>query len=331
MISKSYIVEDKKDFFINEQSVLFYGENLGLKNDFKRNFKTLNQKSCFITLNQDEIIKDKSILLGEINNASLFDERKIIFIEFANDKIFEILKEAFDYIDKNKIIVFSDMLDKKSTLRNFYEKSGIYKTVPCYEDNELSLRKIILKVLKDFKGLSEQNINLIIEKVNLDRSKLYNELEKIILYFHNKNIQTNSLNMILDNPIIDNFNLLKDAAFLGNKFRTNKLLSDTVLDSEKSVYYLNLINQKLFKLKQIREIAKTSNLGIAINQIKPPIFWKEKENTLNQAKKWNSDIISKVLNETQQIEIDLKTKTDLNKTVMLKKLILDICSSANSS
>ena len=41
MISKSYIVEDKKDFFINEQSVLFYGENLGLKNDFKRNFKTL--------------------------------------------------------------------------------------------------------------------------------------------------------------------------------------------------------------------------------------------------------------------------------------------------
>ena len=87
-------------------------KNLGLKNDFKRNFKTLNQKSCFITLNQDEIIKDKnSILLSEINN-SLF-ERKIMFIEFANDKIFEILKEAFDYIDKNKIIFFSDILDKK--------------------------------------------------------------------------------------------------------------------------------------------------------------------------------------------------------------------------
>ena len=36
MISKSYLIEQDKDFLIKNKSVLFYGENLGLKNDFKR-------------------------------------------------------------------------------------------------------------------------------------------------------------------------------------------------------------------------------------------------------------------------------------------------------
>ena len=330
MISKSYIVEDKKDFFINEQSILFYGENLGMKNDFKKKFKLFNKEACFINLNQDEIIKNKSILLNEINNASLFDEKKIVFIEFANDKIFELLTEVLDNIDKNKIIIFADILDKKSKLRNFYEKSEIYNTIACYEDNEQSLRKIILNKLKDFKGLSTQNLNLIIEKVRLDRSKLYNELEKIKLYFIDKNIKTESLNIILDNPIVDNFNLLKDAAFLGNKSNTNKLLSDTDLENDKSIFYINLINQKLIKLKEIIEIAKKTSLNVAINQVKPPIFWKDKENTLNQTKLWNQSALKRLLNKTQQIEIDLKSKPNINKTVIVKKLILDICSSANS-
>ena len=51
-----------------------------------------------------------------------------------------------------------------------------------YEDNEISIKKIILEKLKGFEGLTTENINLILNHTNLDRSKLNNELEKIIMF-----------------------------------------------------------------------------------------------------------------------------------------------------
>ena len=82
--------------------------------------------------------------------------------------------------------------------------------------------------------------------------------------------------MLLDTKVNDNFNYLRDSALIGNKIKTNKLLSDTIIEQDKSVYYLNLINQRLNKLYEIQKIASTSSIEIAINNIKPPIFWKEK-------------------------------------------------------
>ena len=49
-----------------------------------------------------------------------------------------------------------------------------------------SILKIIQLKLKKLSGLSPQNINLIYEYTGLDRSKLNNELDKILLYFHSK-------------------------------------------------------------------------------------------------------------------------------------------------
>ena len=87
MIYKSYLIEKK----INEvdcKLLLFYGENLGLKNDFKKKIKS-NNKSHVKTIYQEEILKNKNDFLSEIFNISLFDEKKIYFIDQANDMILD--------------------------------------------------------------------------------------------------------------------------------------------------------------------------------------------------------------------------------------------------
>ena len=174
------------------------------------------------------------------------------------------------------------------------------------------------------------NINLIFENSNSDRVKLYNELEKIIVCFQNKILDTKKLESLLDANINEDFNALKDEAFLGNKNKTNKLLSDTNIDDEKSVYYLNLINQRLIKLKEIHETSKNSNLETAINLIKPPIFWKDKPNILSQLRKWNQNKIKKILNTTYDIETRIKSSFTGKKNILLKKLIIEICEYANA-
>ena len=65
--------------------------------------------------------------------------------------------------------------------------------------------------------------------------------------------------------------MLKDAALIGNKIKTNKLLSETLIDADKNIYYLNLINQRLNKIREVNDM-NANNLEIAISNLKPPIF-----------------------------------------------------------
>ena len=55
------------------------------KKDLKENLKKLN-KDNEINLFQSDVIKNKNILINEISNKSLFNE-KIIFIDEVDDKI----------------------------------------------------------------------------------------------------------------------------------------------------------------------------------------------------------------------------------------------------
>ena len=330
MISKSYLIENNEKFLLENNCILFYGDNLGLKRDFKKKFKVLKPKKLSVNLYQDQVLRDVNIFINELSNLSLFEENKIIFIEDASDKILSILEEIEKKILDNKVILFANNLDKKSKLRNYFEKSKKLQTVACYPDNDISLRKIIMNKLNEFKNLSQNNINLILEKSNNDRIKLYNEIDKILIFFQQKTLDTNKLEILLDANINEDFNTLKDAAFLGNKINTNRLLSDTNLDNEKSAYYLNLINQRLIKLRELQENLRNSDLETAINNIKPPIFWKDKPNILSQLKMWNQNKIMQVLDSTYEIEKKIKSNFVGNKNTLLKNLIVKICTQANA-
>ena len=173
---KSYILENDTKKLSNYNSILFYGVNLGLKKHFKESLKTLHKKDLILNYDQEDLIKNEEMLINEISMSSLFQEQKLIFIDNGTDKLLNILEKIINIIGKNKIIIFSEVLEKKSKIRDFYEKSKNLISVPCYEDNEITIKRIITTKLKDFNGLTIQNIDLIAENCGLDRVKLNNEL-----------------------------------------------------------------------------------------------------------------------------------------------------------
>ena len=330
MIYKSYLIEQNINL-IDKNLFLFYGENLGLKNELKDKIKFQNKNAEIINLSQDDIINNIDNFFNEILNISLFDEKKIYFINHVNDKILEAIKKIEPKIDSQKFYLMSELLDKRSKVRNYFEKSNNCGIVACYNDNEISFKKIIIERLKNYKGLTTENINLISNKCNLNRDKLNNELDKIYTFFLEKNIDRNKLEILLDNKINNDFSLLKDEAFNGNRIETNKLLSDTIIDSEKNILYLNIINQRLLKLNEIFKLIGQTSLEKAIDMLKPPIFWKDKPAFLKQAKKWNMNKIKKILNKTYSLELEIKSNSIVNKNILLKKLLIDICNLANAS
>ena len=329
MILKSYIVEQDINK-IDKNISLFYGENLGLINDFKKLIIEANKNTTIIRLNEEEILKKDVILFREISNSSLFEEKKAIFIDQVSDKILNQIIEIENISTDIKIYLFSGVLEKKSKLRNYFEKSKDTCSIACYEDNNITLKNIIQRKLKDFKGINMQNINLILEHSNYSRAKLNNELDKINDFFHDKVLNVEKLEDLLNLKTNDDFNKLKDAAFMGEKMNTNRLLSDTILEEDRNFFYLNSINQRLGKLLEINK-SSAKNLEIAVNNLKPPVFWKDKQNVINQAKKWNKNKIKSIMKKTYDIEIKIKSNSIINKKLLIKKLLVDLCSLANAS
>ena len=111
-------------------------------------------------------------------------KKKIFFIQQASDKIFNQIVDCLnEKKDDIKIYLFSENLEKKSKIRNLFEKDKTLAAFPCYKDNERTLINFVNKHLKNFSGLSGEIINLIINNSNLDRRIIKNEIIKIKDFF----------------------------------------------------------------------------------------------------------------------------------------------------
>ncbi len=330
MIFKSYILEQSFKSIENIKMFLFYGENHGLKKEFKEKIRELNKGQEILNYFQDEIIRNKRLLINEISNKSLFNEKKIILINEVNDKIIDIISDTVEDLQDVQIFLFSDVLDKKSKLRNYFEKAKEFGIAACYKDNEITFRKIITKKLSGYDGLSAEIINLIIHNTGLDRNKLNNEIDKIISCFNDKKVDIKKIDFLLNTRKNDDFNLLKDEALNGNKINTNRLLADTVFDQENNIYYLNLINQRINKLNEIENLKhEGKNIETLVSNFKPPVFWKDKPILIKQSIKWNKYKIQSALKKTYDTEIQIKSNSSIRKDLLIKKLIVDLCATAN--
>ena len=332
MIYKSYIIEQDFSPLLKNKIFLFYGENEGLKKEFKEIIKKNNPELDILRHYQDEIIKNKNILIDEVLNDSLFEKNKIIFIEQANDKILNIIEEIIEKIDNEKIYIFSGTLDKRSKIRSYFEKSKNVGVTACYPDNEITIRKIIEKSLKNYQGLTPQMINIILQNTNFDRDKVNNEIEKIQSCFMNKKLELSEIESILNISENEDFSRLKDEALSGNKIKINRLLADTIFEKDKNVYYLNSINQRINKLTEIENLKTNnrSNPELIISSLKPPIFWKDKPILALQSNKWNKSKLKKALAKTYEVEMNIKSNSFVHKNLLIKNLIIDLCNVANS-
>jgi len=328
VIYKSYIVE--KDLnIIKNNLVLFYGENLGLIKEFKdkinKNYKNFN----IVRLTESEILSNHNILYNELLNKSLFNENKIFLIDNASDKILSNIKSITSIIDKNKIFIFCNILEKKSKLRNFFEKEDSADIVPCYQDNEVTMRNILTNNLKEYPGINTQIINIVLENTGHDRSKLHNEINKIKTYFYNKKMDSEALLKLLNSNEENDFNIIKDSALCGLRNKTNKLLNGIILEIDKNPLYISMFNQRLRALYKVVE-DKNNNLEKKISAIKPPIFWKDKKIFHDQAKLWNKKKLIKALDKSFELEINMKN-SNADKTIILRNFIVDICNLANAA
>jgi len=333
VILKSYIVEQNLKILDKYQAVLMYGENEGIKDSIKIKLKKNNKDSEAIIFFEEEILKNKDLLYGNITNESLFNEKKIIFIQSATDKI---LSEIIECLDKNnpniKIYILSENLDKKSKLRSLFEKEKKLATFPCYEDNERTLINYISNELNNYKGLTGELINFIISNSSLNRKIIQSELVKIKSFFKDMVINKKQLMELLNFKNNNGFEEIRDSALTGNKQKINRLLSEMELINEESYFYLNNLNYRILKLIEIQKKNEMyKDYEKALENIKPPIFWKDKPTYLEQLKKWDPKKLNKASHKIGNAEMLMKINYQIRNDLVIKDLIIDLTREASNS
>lgn len=157
MIIKSFEIKNK----INKKTnfYLLYGPNTGqLENTIENFLKPIFSKNIF-RYEKSEIINNIDVFKSNIFNKSFFENEKLIIIDRSSDKIYNLIKEIIELNPDNiKIIIKSTNLEKKSKLRNFFEKNKEVVIIPHYEDNYQTLSLLTQNFLKKKKLLYQKKL-----------------------------------------------------------------------------------------------------------------------------------------------------------------------------
>ena len=217
------------------------------------------------------------------------------------------------------------MLEKKSKLRIFFEKSKENICIPFYPDNNQTLSKITSEYLNSKKiQMSQININLIVSKCNGDREKLFNELNKIENYSLNgKKIDSDNISKLINLLEDHSVSELIDNCLAKNKKRTITILNENNFVTEDCILITRTF---LIKLKKIlilsSEFKNNNNIDLTISNARPPIFWKDKEIVKQQIFNWEPKKIKKLIYKISEIELLIK-KNMQNSVNLIRDFILE--------
>tara|TARA_Y100001936_G_scaffold223984_1_gene241222 strand:+ start:68 stop:1057 length:990 start_codon:yes stop_codon:yes gene_type:complete len=329
MIIKSFEL-DKIDLKINK-IFLLYGENQGAKDELIQSI--INQKKIpTFKYHENEVINNSEDFFNSILSKSFFDKEKIFIVKKITNKIYKIIDEIIEKNSDDIIILDAEILDRKSKLRNLFEKNKNLVCIPFYPDNEKTLNVITYKFLKEKNiNLSQETINLITERANGSREHLFLELEKIDnLSLTKKKISFGDIAKLTNSGTEYKISELVDNCLAKNENKVLRSINDNNFNSEDNIIIIRTFLYKAKRLLKLKEDStKEQNLDILISSHKPPIFWKEKGIVKMQMKIWSHQKILKLINQINKIELMLKKSPQISLYV-LNNFILQNTSKINN-
>ena len=330
MILKFY--ETKKINLEVNKFLLLYGKNEGLKNQIIKDI--LCKKKNVFNYEEKEILDNSEIFIENLLTKSLFESEKVIIIKRVTNSLIKILDKISNIISDDLIIILNaDNLEKKSKLRSKFEKHKEYVCIPVYPDNEQALLNLAINYLKSKKILmSQENINLLVNKCSGNREALLNELQKIeFLSKSQLKLTSEKISKLVNLNEDYSVSELIDNCLAKNQKKTINILNENNFSAEDCILIIRVFLNKSKKILELSSIfEKNQNIEQTISAAKPPIFWKDKEITKKQIYLWKPKHVKNLIYKLHELE--LITKKNINNSInLVSNFILEQCSSKTSS
>tara|TARA_B100000315_G_scaffold188732_1_gene178470 strand:- start:1066 stop:2070 length:1005 start_codon:yes stop_codon:yes gene_type:complete len=331
MIIKTFELQKLKA--TKAKKFLFYGENDGYKDQIINEYFLKKFNNNANKYDENEVLNNYDSFVSNLLNKSFFEENKLIIISRCTEKNFNLIKEIIiKDIQEITLIINSGPLDKKSNIRIFFEKNEDTVCIPFYADETKTLSLLANNFFKNKKiFVSQETINLLVERCRGSRKSLDTELNKIENLSNNKKKITIEEIIKISN-LAENYSVseLVNNCLSKNLKKTINILNENNYSSEDCILILRTMLIKAKRLLNLKkEVEKSKKIDQVISSFRPLIFWKEKEIVRKQIVNCSSEEIEKLIYQINEIEIQVK-KNSSNSLNIISDFILNKSIKANN-
>ena len=320
------IVKDTEKFL----NILIYGPNEGLVREQIEKFtKDYLSKDDYeeISFSGRDLDDDAGSLETIIRSVSMFFKNKIVIADSIKDKHLSIIEEIILKAPKQTILVIKEgSLNKSSKIRKFFEEHKTCYSLACYEDDGRSTMKSIDEFArKNSVELSRDIKNYLLQSLSNDRMINKRELEKIALFYKNSKstIKLEEIRILLNDSSSQNLNKMNEYVMFGNTNKSSKIVNKLLTEGASPISLVRSLSNYMLRIQKTKiEMKKGNNFDVAIKSLRPPVFWKDKDNFERHCHKWPLSSIETNLFKLLETEVSCKLNSNLASLNCEKSILL---------
>jgi DNA polymerase III subunit delta len=322
---------------------LFYGPNFGLINlIYKKSIDSLsidlNDPFNVSKIDGNDFKENPSILNDNISTLSITRDKRVILLDLTYITVNKTIEGAILDTQKEKnndylLLIKANNLSSKNELVKFIEKLENGILVPCYEENISEVETQISRLFNQYKlKFSPNFLSVLSSKFNSDTSINLMEIKKLETFLiNNPNVTEEMILSLITDNIDLNLNKIIQLCSTG-KIQDALFSFDKVYENSSTAINITRLFIKHFKMieKILLTVEKGSNILETINNMKPPIFFKDRPLLVFQCQLWSLKKINLIFKRLIEIELKCKSNTYPNK-ILLSQFILSTALMAKKS
>ncbi|CCF78403.1 DNA polymerase III delta subunit [Wolbachia endosymbiont of Onchocerca ochengi] len=307
--------------------VLIYGSDNNRVDFFAQEvIASLNEYSVQV---MDFAIVDKSpgLLSSELVNISMFTNKKLIKLININRGISKELKNVLNYnTNGHYVVMVASDLPYNSTTKGYMESSKNFGVIACYKDSNSNPCDIILNYLKrnGIKYTTEiiYHLQSYFKYSNLP---IYSELEKLVLYLgERKDLKPADIELCLSTSSNSYVTLNNLFSAIANRDMAQFIkVSDTLILQENfsPIALIRIISNYFLHLENVLLLIQSGmNEQAAINQLHPPLLFKQLRSFKSHLKIFQLLELKKFIEKLISLEITCKTN-DLDHRMIFQHIL----------
>ncbi len=275
-----------------------------------------------------EVQADAALLSDALNAVPLSGTLRIVMLSGTATELAPAIKSNIDNLNSDcRLIITAKESTNKHSLVTMCEKHPKIASIACYPDENKQIQNLVSETLiKHQINISTDLVKYISEKLGNDRSINKNEIEKLALYGATTNkISKKEIDSLLGDNTSHLLDKMLNNVFTGNTEELGILLSRIKLEGIQPIVIIRFFQAYIKVLMLVNASIETGlSIEAAINDIRPPIYFKKKQSVINHTKIFSIKRCSYLLEKFTQLEKKYKTGSSPDPYSLIGQSLLGI-------
>jgi len=303
------------------RAILIYGPDGGL---VRERMNTLTRSVVedpadpfrITDISESELRQDPARLADEAAAISMLGGRRVVRLRDVGDFVSKIVAGFLETPAGDALVlVESDDLGPRSSLRKLFEEAGNAAAMPCYADDAQTLERFVRGCLSRHGiEIDPEAMEYLLANLGSDRGVTKNEIEKLALFMgpigkgEKKTARLEDVRACIGDNSGAGLDELIDAALGGNLPALDFAFARARAADTNAIGMLSAVSRHVQQLHAASiEMEKGANVEVAMRAMRPPVHFSRKVEVQRQLRLWSRKRLDRALSLLLEAEFQCKS------------------------